>query len=454
MAVKGNTTATDTPVSRIATDKELADFNMDAHLVSLMLHEPFFSEILRDVTKESSSALPTAGVTVKDTVPYLLWNPRFVAALKGKKVRGLLKHESYHLIFNHCTTRKHDPHVIWNWATDLAINSIIPEEELPDGGLRPGKALDLSQITDPARLEKWKKVSDLIVSLPLEKSSEYYFEKLMKDDEIVETIDGQGGGGGQCDGNCQPGDGEGGCDGQCTCSGNPGPLDDHGGWDEMSDEEREVVAGKMRESLERAVKKCDQNGQWGSIPGATRERLRDMVSTEVNWKALLRSFVGLSQRSRRKSSMKRLNRKYPYIHPGRKTGHSAKLAIYMDQSGSVSDSDVALLFAELNSLGRLTQFTLFPFDYTVDEKNAIEWRKGQKVPAVRERAGGTNFNAVAKHAEKISGEYDGYIVLTDGECSDPGPAKMRRAWVIVPDRELYFTPHPRDLVIKMKHSRD
>ena len=149
--------------------------------------------------------------------------------------------------------------------------------------------------------------------------------------------------------------------------------------------------------------------------------------------------------------MKRINRKYPYIHPGRKRGHSAHLAIYMDQSGSVSDEDISLLFGELNNLGRMMKFTLIPFDSTVDTDNEQEWRRGQKLAPRRWRTGGTNFNEVAKHAEANKSRFDGYIVLTDGECSDPGPSKMRRAWVIVPDRKLYFSPHPKDVVINMKH---
>ena len=42
------------------------------------------------------------------------------------------------------------------------------------------------------------------------------------------------------------------------------------------------------------------------------------------------------------------------------------------------------------------------------------------------------------------------IILTDGECSDPGPSRKRRAWVIVPGRKLYFDPHASDTVIQMK----
>ena len=53
----------------------------------------------------------------------------------AKQVKGLLKHECYHLVFEHTTQRKHEPHIIWNYGTDCAINSVIPEDELPECGL-------------------------------------------------------------------------------------------------------------------------------------------------------------------------------------------------------------------------------------------------------------------------------------------------------------------------------
>ena len=57
-------------------------------------------------------SIPTAGVTVRDSDFVMFWNPVFVSGLESIQVRGLLKHECYHLVFEHTTTRKHDPHDI------------------------------------------------------------------------------------------------------------------------------------------------------------------------------------------------------------------------------------------------------------------------------------------------------------------------------------------------------
>jgi predicted metal-dependent peptidase len=103
------------------------------------------------------------------------------------------------------------------------------------------------------------------------------------------------------------------------------------------------------------------------------------------------------------------------------------------------------------SLAKHTEFTLFNFDTEVDEKSERVW-KGNKNPGLaRTRCGGTDFKAASEHANKNKHRFDGYLILTDGECDDPGPSGLKRGWVIVPDRKLLFTPSTRDFIIKMKH---
>lgn len=445
-------TSTDIPTGTTSTlsEEELAAFELDPHLINLMWHEPFFSAMLRNVTKVRTDEIPTAGVLAKDGSICMWWNPKFVAALEALRIRGLLKHEVYHLIFDHTTTRRKTPHLLWNYATDLAINSLIPVEELPEGGLRPAQPLTLSDEArakmSPEQLKRFETISAKIASLPLEMSSEWYFGALQDDQDFMDALEpqkGDGQPGEPGDGEGQPGDGPG-------IPGH-GDMDSHEGWGEgMSDAEKELVKGKVKQSLREAINRCDSNGQWGSVGSEMRGRLREMVSNEVDWKAVLRNFLGRSQRANRTSTMKRLNRKYPYIHSGRKIGHTANVACYVDMSGSVDDEALSLLYAELAQLGRRVTFTFIPFDSEVDEGSQFVWKKGKKIEARRFRCGGTNFHAVAEHANKNRDKYDGYIVLTDGEAADPGASRLRRAWVIVPGRKLLFPLPKGDTLVQMK----
>jgi predicted metal-dependent peptidase len=410
-----------------ATEAQGAAFDLQPHLVGMLLTEPFFAHLIRTITKVRDEKLPTAGVCVKDNDLYLYWNPRFLANLKSEEVFGLLKHECYHLFFDHCTSRRMEPHNIHNIATDLAINSVIPENELPKCGLFPGKPIDMSRITDPEQLANTKILSDKIQSFPTDMSSDWYFSSLMEDPNVQAAM--------------------------ASGSGQDMQMDSHEGWGEMSDEEREIVKGKVREILRQAVRRSDNNNSWGSVPSQMRENLRKMVSEAVDWKALLRNFVGTSQRLNKSSTLRRINRKYPYIHPGVSRSHTATVGVFVDMSGSVSDEALEQIYGVLGSLAKQVMFKFYPFDSEVDEKNAFDWKKGQKKESVRYRAGGTSFIAVNEFVKKHRGEFDAVIICTDGCAEDPGPSPLRRAWVLVPGTSLAFKESSNDIVVSMEECK-
>ena len=434
MASKDTGTSVDLAPTETVDDATAAAFELDPHLISLMWSEPFFSRILRTVTKVKTDAIPTAGVLAKDGDIKMWWNPRFLAGLTGRQVLGLLKHECYHLVFEHTTTRRFDPHIVWNYATDLAINSLIPEEELPEGGLIPGKAfkeLTAEQVEKMGLkgVERYRRVSEKIASFPLKEASEWYFARLMEDEEVKEAI-------------TDPGeDGEG--------NGMPGNMDDHEGWGDLTDEEREIARGKIRQAVEEAVKECDRKGQWGSVSAETRGDIREIISKEIPWEMILKQFVGMSRRAQRTTSRMRLNKKYPGIHSGHKRAYTSSIAVYLDQSGSVSDEELSLLFGELRNLAKNTEFVTYHFDTTVDLESEMVWRRGKTPTAHRTRCGGTCFKAPSEHANKNKHRFDGYLILTDGYASNPGHSRLKRGWVITTGGELQEFMG-KEVKIKMK----
>jgi predicted metal-dependent peptidase len=248
------------------------------------------------------------------------------------------------------------------------------------------------------------------------------------------------------------GSGEGDPDGEGEGS-VPGQIDQHGGWDNMSDEERQIAQHKVKEALRQAVRKCDRNGQWGTIPASTREELRRLASDAVDWKKVLQNFAGTRQRMNKAHTMRRINRKYPYIHPGVQRSHTAHIGVFVDMSGSVSDVDLEQVYAVLGSLAKKVTFTFLPFDYTVDEANKFEWKKGKKQDPIRFRSGGTSFIAVNEYVKKHRDLFDGIIICTDGEAEDPGPSPVRRCWVLVPGTKLIFPATPGDVVVSMDKAK-
>ena len=463
---KQNTTSNDALIAENVDQKTIDSFDLSPHLIRLMWDEPFFATILRIIKKRETTQIPTAGVYTKDGELHLVWNRKFLAGLGAEKIKGLLKHEAYHIIFEHTTNRKQDPHVVWNYATDLAINSLIDEKELPEGGLIPGKAFEpltpeqIEQMGQQAA-DRYAKVSALIASFPKEQTSEWYFQKLMEDDEVSQAIQSQQQMGGKSlaqamadgdvkideNGNLVDADGN-----PVTLV--PGGDDDHGGWGEMSDEQADQIKGEIQEALRKAVERCDGSNSWGSVGASMRGKLREMVSREIPWQAVLKRFCGMSRRADRASSIRRINRKYAGIHPGAFRDYKANIAVYLDQSGSVSDSDLALFAGELDGLAKRVTFTLFNFDTEVDTKSERELRKGKRVELNRTRCGGTDFSCVTKHLHSPAGKkFDGALILTDGYAPDPGICRTKLGWVICPTGSLQFAKKSRDFLIQMKEPK-
>jgi len=391
-------------------------FDLKLHLHRLLKDEPFFSAISRRVNKSESRALPTAGVTVdKDTLQFkMLYNPDFFEGMEDKKIKGVLIHEFYHLVFKHVTSRKPEnvPHLAWNIAGDLAINSMIGADNLPEGCCIPGG----------------KQFEDY----PLGKTAEFYLEK-MKDDE-------------------QFGDGKGGfkdLDGQ---SGSDfGNFDDHGGWGELTEEERQMVEERAKDIMEKAAKEANNSGRgWGSVSSGIKKEIMERLKTRVDWKKVLRAFVGAAQRADKSNTMRRINRRFPYIHAGRKVNRVANIAISIDQSGSVSDAELNAFFNELNNLSALATFTVIPFDTKVAEDKVYVWKKGEKRKWERVMYGGTCFNAPTEYVNK--GNYDGHIVLTDLMAPKPKPSRCRRMWMASKSNvdHMSFKTNERVIAIEVK----
>jgi len=306
---------------------------------------------------------------------------------------------------------------IWNHATDLAINSHIGDE-LPDFALFPGRA--------PYE------------TFPLGLSAEGYLKLIQEQGEGQGDGDQQGSGGSSGDPSDQDGD----------SSGSGQTLDDHSGWGEAdgTDINSEQAKQRLREMIKEAKDEADRRG-WGSVSSGTRRQIKESLETRVDWRSVLRSFVKASQRAAKRNTVRRINRRYPYIHAGNTRTRLARLAISIDQSGSVSDSMLAAFYAELEKLASLAEFTVVPFDTRVDESKVFVWKKGQKLPWERVLCGGTCFNAPTQYVNE--GNFDGHIVLTDMGAPKPIPSSCQRIWMTdaANFRYMPFTTHERVLVI-------
>ena len=401
-------------------------FNLNMHTARLLMREPFFAALSRRIDKIASTAIPTAGVRVNpDSAQYeMLYNPEFFAQLEDDHKLGILMHEFYHLIFEHVTGRKPADGLkrIDNIAMDLSINCHIAAHLPSDENPGPKVGDDHMKACIPGE--------GMFKDLPPYKTYEWYLEALkqMRDEQQQEGEgDGKGGAG--------------------DPFGDMDSLDSHDEFGEVDGTTKEIASERMKEAIKKAAEESEKSRNWGSVSSSMRQDIMDRIASKVDWRKVLRYFVKTSQRSDKRSTPRRLNKRFPKIHPGKRVRRHAKIAISIDQSGSVDDGMLTAFFSELNKLAEIAEFTVIPFDTNVAEDKVYTWKKGQSKKTERVLTGGTCFNAPTRYVNER--DFDGHIVLTDLMAPKPVASKCQRMWMTTKQYAArpYFSTNERIIAI-------
>lgn len=441
----------------------LPDFTpkeFDHTMTDFFMSNPFFGAMSIEITKIFDIKQPTAyiGVRLNGRQHEIIMgiNPKFFREMIIKQRHGVLKHELYHLTFQHIFSRAVGDTqyaLMWNWATDMAINSIIGKENLPTlciiPGVRPmapAKIMDPATgkqmvdpktgkpMTNPKKLEPVEgPYAEFIANAPVGQSSDFYFEELRKIQD-------------------QQGD----KDNSIAIGSGIGTMDDHDQWKSLPADVQEQIKDKVRDMVMKGVGRADRDNSWGDIPMEIQEAIRKSISREIDWRSIVRNFIGRCRSNERTSTVRKINKKMPYISPGVKRPLISKFAIFIDQSGSVSDEDICLFFGELENLASLTEIDVWHFDTSIDHNSKTTWKRGQPAPAAhRTRCGGTDFQCVADfvNSKDMRGKYSGIMYLTDGFAPRPGQIiGAKTLWVITPTG-TFEAANTGDLVAQMKKEK-
>jgi predicted metal-dependent peptidase len=419
-------------------DPSTYNFSYFPIAAGLLTKEPFYCACYRRFRKIVTRDMPTACVMydkMRDSFT-LAVNPDWMMKHTIEEQGFIIAHEMLHFAWMHITMRARDPAQIHNIACDLTINSTLKSAgySTPKDGLFPGVRPDVG-ITkcDSEEMRKaLEKVADLIESFPPGAASDMYFLELSKNwpEELKSS------------------------------SGSFGEFDDHTKWGDsangaenggVADMDTERMRARAKSTLSQAVAEVDrQSSGWGTIPADIVSAIREFVSPVIRWRSVLKNFIGTLVRADKTTSIKRINRRYPYIHPGVKYGRLPKLLIAVDESGSVPDDMLGGFFSELSNLVKKVDIDVVPFDSHVREKALTRWRKGQKFSLDRQATGGTSFDAPTDFVNDPirRGHYDGMLILTDGCCSAPKTSRVKRGWVLGPGCKMAFDPG-MELVVAM-----
>jgi len=493
---------------------KMSDFRIDNAFTRLLLEEPLWSRVSRHISKVPTLSIPTAGVRISDDGRFeMMYNPNFFEMLEeniGNREKddrfSILQHELFHIVLDHVLNERMEglSHQIKNVAFDLAINSHISNlgtfheryVRNPDGvcvrikdaekGAQPMMlcvpgvgdfkdfpagliAEEYAELLKKKMCEKCGQPKDQPKSSKGNKPEKNKgkgkkdkSENGEKSEEKTESS-GEQGQPSESGENGESGEGQGQCEhGSCSGCGKPqkgggsgggagGVIDDHN-WDNATDEAKQIARERMREVLREAMNEINSNSLgWGNTPANIKESIIKFVNGTIDWKKVLAYFVQSSVKIDRRNSIKKINKRFPYIHAGRTQNRTANIAISIDQSGSVGDDMLEAFFGELNKLATLVTFTVIPFDCSVEESLIEVWKKGQRQVAKRVKHGGTDFDAPTKYVNE-AGIFDAHIILTDMQAPKPIPSRVPRMWMTTEDcmKHLPFATNERIIPITIK----
>lgn len=418
----------------------------------LFYYEPFFADVFRYINKTKSLELPIAGVRVTSEAEVeLLYNPVTFNSMNLTEIYFVIKHEIYHVLLSHIFQRAKTPHRLWNVVNDSIINNMVLKDlhnlvsnlgksdakfvdiklqDINDGEFGILKRLIFPHTLKEEFLRIARRYPDYYSeeTIIFDGSSEQIFDLFLKflpkeeDTEINPELDTH----------FSPD--ESGSDG--------GEKEGEG----LSDVKAEIAKEKFKKQVEEIVKEA-RSRNYGNVPVNIMHIINELLASKtVDWRILLSYFIKQTIRGHKYNSIRKINKRYPYIHSGQKHKKYARVLVGVDESGSMSNELIKELFAEIKGLAELVQFDVISFDTEVDLDSRFTWKKGIKLNKyTRRRYGGTDFNPVSQYA--VDNKYDGLILVTDCQAPFPRVNKIRRLWLTDKENIKYCNWKNKEMVI-------
>lgn len=359
-------------------------------ITALVFSEPFFGHLITKMRISKSDKVPSAGVYVTDKIN-LVYNEAWIESLDIFDVVKVLKHECGHILQEHILRGKQiginnaELHKRFNIATDATINifDLVPTVEKIGGVTVKSLNETLKNMLKTANEKDGK--NRVFETLEEGQIAEYYYNKINEfADKHPDAIQQSSGGFGDT-------------------------LDDHSTW-EKSEGNEEMIKEVAKQAINESVKAA---GGIGNIPGDVANLVAEMNKSKVNWKQQLRQFYVNTLKSTRIPTRKKRNRRYGILQPGNKKKPELHLGLCVDTSGSVSDKDLEMFWAEMKAISVLgVKVTVIEADCIV--QNVYDFDP-KKTPTFKGR-GGTAYNPAIEKAIEL--KVDGIIYCGDFDTAD------------------------------------
>ncbi len=359
---------------------------MERLKIQLLQHSPFFGRIACELKWIEDEQIPTAGTDGR----IILFGKKYLEELDEPKALFVSSHEVMHVALKHHLRRKDRQPQIWNMACDFVVNKILMDCKV---GTAPDKIL----IDTKRRFDGM--------------TEEQIYEILKQEVKIIEITVSDPGGCGEVMDSPALGEGE----------------------SAIADENNKI--NRVVEAAAQAAK------QAGKLPGPLEDFANQNLKPQVNWKAQLRRFVMplFPTDTRWEHPNRRMIHSGMYI-PGVIKDGTGPIALGMDTSGSISNEELQVFFAECFSIFKDTSpDMLFIFWF-----NAHVWRMDEiprgsflEFPSKIE-SGGTSFQSVFDEIESRGISPRCLIMLTDMYNSFPEMPNFPVIWCATSEIEAPY----------------
>lgn len=393
-AVKGSPTKTVTAEQRKQDLAKLKDA-LDPVMFRLYQQSPFWALIIERCTFHMSYTIPTACVT-EDAKVYI--SPEFFLPLSIDQQSFVVAHEVGHVVFQHHQRRSWRPPSAWNIAIDHALNIILVDDMgrqcLPEGVLY-----------DPDKYRD-KTAEEIFATLP---------------EEMKNPSQGGAGSG--------PGEGMSGD----LSQEDPG---DDGVFREARDSTPETKE-EWDAVMAQAATRCKMQGK---LPGGLERAVNKHLNPEVSWREKLRTKARFALVCSGRDHYRMLppNRRFisSDLYFPSMYAYKPRLCVVVDTSGSMSDKDMSIAYAEINSIRKVLNADVYVMsnDAQAYDGQARWVRPFEELPAFV-GGGGTDFRPPFEHVEEKNLNPDLLVFFTDTWGAFPDDA---------PDYEVLWVIHGPD----------
>ena len=350
---------------------------MEKALLELGRESPFYLYMLLGMKMVETDSVRTVSLSFsKNGDIVLLYNPK-IEKRGIRFVKALLKHEVMHLINQHFLIKPKDSRdkKIWDLAMDAAINQYI--EELDAFGVPLTQLVEEGHGVD----------NEYIFAVPPPQhpgeSAEFYHDWMLEKFEELGRFDVEA---------------------------LPSSPDEHSSPEDLN---VDMILEITKDRIGKAF-----NAYGSSLPSGVQRMVEKTLSRPVlNWRVLVRRFMGVSVRGERYMTPLRPNRRYE-DQPGWRYEYRSRIAVIVDTSGSIIESEINDFLSEIEGLMKFTEGEVHLIQVDTNVTMVTRYRRGDWRDLEIVGGGETDLQPAVDYAEENL-RAEGTVVFTDGHVDVP-----------------------------------